>query len=167
MLLGIPNETCAGLKKLSTCFGMRSRQKIANILCEWVTKKKKNFLAHQISSQYKVWMETAIRNTSNSFLQPLPTSSFTNKGKELVVGDGNKAKGTRTPPTASNTNKHIGESTKHGGLRTFRELIRTETDVLDRWFAIAEQFNQANRCRKARTFLHEEETNQSKMFQKN
>lgn len=38
MLLGIPNETCAGLKKLSTCFGMRSRQKIANILCEWVTK---------------------------------------------------------------------------------------------------------------------------------
>jgi len=72
-----------------------------------------------------------------------------------------------TPPAASNTNKHIGESTKHGGLRTFRELIRTETDVLDRWFAIAEQFNQANRCRKARTFLHEEETNQSKMFQKN
>ena len=80
-------------------------------------------------------------------------------------GQGDKE--TTPPPTASNTNKHIGESTKHGGLRTFRELIRTETDVLDRWFAIAEQFNQANRCRKARTFLHEEETNQSKMFQKN
>ena len=70
MLLDIPNETCAGLKKLSTWFGMRSLQKIANILCEWVTKKK--HLAHQISSQYKVWMETAIRNTSNSFLQPPP-----------------------------------------------------------------------------------------------
>ena len=81
-------------------------------------------------------------------------------------GQGDKET-TPPPPAASNTNKHIGESTKHGGLRTFRELIRTETDVLDRWFAIAEQFNQANRCRKARTFLHEEETNQSKTFQKN
>ena len=78
-----------------------------------------------------------------------------------------REQGNQHPHATSNTNKHIGESTKHGGLRTFRELIRTETDVLDRWFAIAEQFNQANRCRKARTFLHEEETNQSKMFQKN
>ena len=39
MLLDIPNETCAGLKKLSTWFGMRSLQKNANILCEWVSKK--------------------------------------------------------------------------------------------------------------------------------
>ena len=86
------------------------------------------------------------------------------------VGDGNKAKGTRKQPpppaAASNTNKHIGESTKHGGLRTFRELIRTETDVLDRWFAIAEQFNQTNRCRKAALFYMRKKPTNPKLFRK-
>ena len=171
MLLGIPNETCAGLKKLSTCFGMRSRQKIANILCEWVTKNF--FLAHQISSQYKVWMETAIRNTSNSFLQPPPPSHPPSQIKVqngIVNGrwEWSRAKGDKetNPPLLPTQANILGSQPSTGASELFGNSY-----VLKQMFwtdgSIAEQFNQANRCRKARTFLHEEETNQSKMFQKN
>ena len=49
MLVGIPNETCAGLKKLSTWFGMRSLQKKSPIF--YVSGFLKENLAHEISSQ--------------------------------------------------------------------------------------------------------------------